>query len=283
VHPAIAETFTYMSFDEVTSSAGSRTPPRAEAQGVETATSSLMVLCPRSRSDRHCRLFDAARSRGHRGTRSKPMLDGPPFDSIFYVGSIAKQFVAACVALARTARRVSHSSSPFLLRAGPAGVGANASTVDHLVHHTGGVKERSRFGTGCPDRRASRMGERGTPRAAPHRRGARLRAGISLWLLEQRLSPAWPRCGRSLGPRSLRTFARDRIFAPLGIARDLLPGIATRPLPTERPPGSTSRAPTGHVPRGAGALPRGGRGGLWTPSVKRPPRAGTRQLRRGTS
>ena len=74
----------------------------------------------------------------------------PASDSIFYVGSIAKQFVAACIALLERdgALALDDPVSRSTCRELPAW--GERVTIDHLVHHTGGVKERSRSGPGVP-------------------------------------------------------------------------------------------------------------------------------------
>ncbi|MEX1265232.1 MAG: serine hydrolase domain-containing protein [Actinomycetota bacterium] len=69
--------------------------------------------------------------------------------SIFYVGSIAKQFVAACVALLEHDGVIALDApvSRFVPRL--PGWGEHV-TVRHLLHHTSGVRERSREGPGVP-------------------------------------------------------------------------------------------------------------------------------------
>jgi len=68
---------------------------------------------------------------------------------IFYVGSVAKQFVAACIALLERdgALELDDPVSRFVPRLPAWG---ERITLRHLVHHTGGVKERSREGPGVP-------------------------------------------------------------------------------------------------------------------------------------
>jgi CubicO group peptidase (beta-lactamase class C family) len=73
----------------------------------------------------------------------------PTLDSVFYVGSVAKQFVAACIALlARDgALNLDDPVSRFVPDLPPWG---ERVTIDHLIHHTGGVKQRMRAGPGVP-------------------------------------------------------------------------------------------------------------------------------------
>ncbi|MDH4111483.1 MAG: beta-lactamase family protein [Actinomycetota bacterium] len=70
-------------------------------------------------------------------------------DSIFYVGSIAKQFVAACIALLEHdgALDVGDPVSRFVPALPDWG---ERVTISQLVHHTGGVRERAREGPGVP-------------------------------------------------------------------------------------------------------------------------------------
>src|SRR5687767_12913564 len=70
-------------------------------------------------------------------------------DSVFYVGSVAKQFVAACVALLdrEAALSLDEPVSRYVPRLPAWG---ERVTIRHLIHHTSGVKERSREGPGVP-------------------------------------------------------------------------------------------------------------------------------------
>ena len=80
------------------------------------------------------------------GAAAEPWLAADP---IWYVGSIAKQFVAACVALLERdgALALDDPVSRFVPRLPTWG---DLVTIRHLVHHTAGVKERSRTGPGVP-------------------------------------------------------------------------------------------------------------------------------------
>jgi CubicO group peptidase (beta-lactamase class C family) len=83
------------------------------------------------------------------GTTDPSTEDPIDEDSIFYVGSIAKQFVAACVALLDRdgAIELGDSASHYVPHLPPWG---DRMTIRQLVHHTGGVKERERTGPGVP-------------------------------------------------------------------------------------------------------------------------------------
>ena len=134
-------------------------------------------------------------------------------------------------------------------------------TIDHLVHHTGGVKERSRSGPGVPTEGVPGMGERGSARAAPRGRRARLRAGVALRLFEPRLPPAGRGRGRRLGFLAPRLRARPHLRAA-GHARDLLPGRET-PLPANALRGHFLAA-DGTVREEPARFHAVGAGGLWT-------------------
>ncbi|HSH32762.1 MAG TPA: serine hydrolase, partial [Actinomycetota bacterium] len=75
--------------------------------------------------------------------------DGPASGSIFYVGSIAKQFVASCIALLEREGALA-LDEPVSVYVPELPAWGERVTIDHLVHHTGGVKERSRSGPGVP-------------------------------------------------------------------------------------------------------------------------------------
>ena len=74
---------------------------------------------------------------------------GLPSDAIFYVGSIAKQFVASCIAFLERdgSLDLEDPVSRFVPRLPAWG---ERVSIRHLIHHTGGVKERSREGPGVP-------------------------------------------------------------------------------------------------------------------------------------
>ena len=74
---------------------GGRTPHRTEAQRVEAATLRLMASAPAAAEP----IAAVVRSGDVTWAAGAAYADGPAPDSIFYVGSIAKQFVAACIAL----------------------------------------------------------------------------------------------------------------------------------------------------------------------------------------
>ena len=166
----------------------------------------------------------------------------PASDSIFYVGSIAKQFVAACIALLERegALALDDPVSRYVPR--PSGVGRARHD------RPPGASHRRRegtlaVGTRCAGRGRAGVGERGAARAAPRGRRARLRAGIALRLLEPRLPAAGRGRGRRIGFLAPRLRARAHLRAARH-ARDVLPGPRD-PAARRTPSGVTSGQPTG--------------------------------------
>ena len=209
-------------------------------------------------------------------------------EAIFYVGSIAKQFVAACVALLEHdgTFRLDHPVSRFVPRLPSWG---DRVTIRHLVHHTGGVKERRRTGPGVPIDGVPSWGN--ADLLDELRRIAELdfepgsRYGYSnrgYLLLAEVVAAA--------SGASLADVARERIFEPLGM-RDTFFRETETPLPEravrghfeahdgnvyEEPRASTRSAPAGSgrpspiSPRGAGTSTRIGSPTDGSPSGSRP-------------
>ena len=69
-------------------------------------------------------------------------------DDIFYVGSIAKQFVAACVAFLERGGALD-LEDPVSRHVPRLPAWGDRVTIRHLLHHTGGVKERVRRMEAC--------------------------------------------------------------------------------------------------------------------------------------
>ncbi len=181
-------------------------------------------------------------------------------DSIFYVGSIAKQFVAACVALLEHGGVLALDDpvSRFVPRLPLWG---DRVTIRHLIHHTGGVKERSREGPGVPIDGVPAWGNAEMLDAL--RRVAELdfepgsRYGYSnrgYLLLAEVIAAA---CGTTLAD-----IARERIFEPLGM-RDSFFRDAPTPLP-ERAVRGHFEAEDGNVYLEPARFHAVGAGGLWT-------------------
>jgi CubicO group peptidase (beta-lactamase class C family) len=181
-------------------------------------------------------------------------------DSIFYVGSVAKQFVAACIAMLEHdgALALSDAVSRFVPSMPP---WAQRVTVRHLVHHTGGVRERARGRTGVPVDGVPAWGNRellDALRAEPEldfEPGSRYGYSNRGYLLLAEVVAA-------ASGGSLAAFARERIFEPLGMA-----DTTFRDAPTLLP----DRAARGHFEADDGTMHveparfhAVGAGGLWT-------------------
>lgn len=181
-------------------------------------------------------------------------------ESIFYVGSIAKQFVAACIALLErdSALGLDQPVSRFVPRLPAWG---DRVTIRHLVHHTGGVKERSRAGPGVPLdgvppwgnaemldalRQVTELDFEPGSRYGYSNRGYLLLAEV---------------VGAASGA-TLATFARERIFEPLGMT-DTFFRDAPTPLP-ERAARGHFEAEDDNVYVEPARFHAVGAGGLWT-------------------
>jgi len=181
-------------------------------------------------------------------------------DHVWYVGSIAKQFVAACVALLERdgALALVDPVSRFVPRLPAWG---DRVTIRHLVHHTGGVKERSRTGPGVPVDGVPAWGNEDLLDAL--REVADLdfdpgsRYGYSnrgYLLLAEVVAAA--------GGSSLRDLARERIFEPLDMV-DTFFRDRESPLP-ERALRGHFEADDGNVYVEPARFHAVGAGGLWT-------------------
>lgn len=186
--------------------------------------------------------------------------DRLPDDAICYVGSIAKQFVAACVA--------------FLERDGALALGDPVAryvprlpswgervTIRHLIHHTSGVKERERTGPGVPVDGVPAWGNAELLDALREvsdldfEPGTRYGYSNRGYLLLAEVVAA-------AGGTTLTDLAHDRIFEPLGM-RDTTFREQDTPLP--------DRAVRGHFEAADGVIRQEparfhavGAGGLWT-------------------
>jgi CubicO group peptidase (beta-lactamase class C family) len=181
-------------------------------------------------------------------------------DTVFYVGSLAKQFVAACVALlARDGALSLTDPIGGFVKGLPEW--AEAITLSHLIHHTGGLPRAYRPAGGIdPDgvppwgnadllEEVCRLPE---PLAAPGH--AHVYAGDGYLLLAEAIEAA--------AGAPLSEFAKDRIFDPLGMgdtrfrdAPDALPRRAAR---------GHFRATDGELHVEPGRFHAVGSGGLWT-------------------
>lgn len=181
-------------------------------------------------------------------------------DHVWYVGSIAKQFVAACVALLERdgAFALGDPVSRFVPRLPPWG---HRVTIRHLVHHTGGVKERSRTGPGVPVDGVPAWGNEDlldALRDVPDldfEPGSRYGYSNRGYLLLAEVVAA-------AGGTTLRDLARERIFEPLGMADTFFRDRET-PLP-ERALRGHFEADDGNVHVEPARFHAVGAGGLWT-------------------
>jgi len=181
-------------------------------------------------------------------------------DSIFYVGSIAKQFVAACVAFLERDGAIDLEDPISRYVPGLPGWGDRVS-IRHLVHHTGGVRERQRSGPGVPVdgvqawgnadllddlRRVAELDFEPGSRYGYSNRGYLLLAEI---------------VGAASG-ETLPGLARERIFEPLGMTDTFFRADESR-LP-DRAVRGHFEAEDGGVYEEPARFHAVGAGGLWT-------------------
>jgi CubicO group peptidase (beta-lactamase class C family) len=186
--------------------------------------------------------------------------EGLAADHVWYVGSIAKQFVAACVALLGRdgALALGDPVPRFVPRLPPWG---DRVTIRHLVHHTGGVKERSRTGPGVPVDGVPPWGNEdllGALREVPDldfEPGSRYGYSNRGYLLLAEVVAA-------ASGATLRDLARERIFEPLGMG-DTFFRDRESPLP-ERALRGHFEADDGNVYEEPARFHAVGAGGLWT-------------------
>jgi CubicO group peptidase (beta-lactamase class C family) len=181
-------------------------------------------------------------------------------DVIFYVGSIAKQFVAACVAFLERdgSLDLADPVSRYVPRLPEWG---DRVTIRHLLHHTGGVKERSREGPGVPVDGVPAWGNAElleTLRRVPDldfEPGSRYGYSNRGYLLLAEVVAA-------TSGATLADLARERIFEPLGM-NDTFFRDAETPLP-ERALRGHFEADDGTVYEEPARFHAVGAGGLWT-------------------
>lgn len=142
---------------------------------------------------------------------------GQPLErsSVFYVGSLAKQFVAACIALLIADRALDlEAPVPTYVRDLPSW--ADGVRVRHLVHHTSGIPDREREGPPPPPSGVRAYGNDEVMRqirtiaALPFEPGTRYAySNRGYQLLGQVVS--------AVAGQPLAAFARERLLAPLGM------------------------------------------------------------------
>ncbi|MGZ8804774.1 MAG: serine hydrolase domain-containing protein [Microbacterium sp.] len=181
-------------------------------------------------------------------------------DSVFYVGSIAKQFVAACIALLERdgALDLDDPVSRFVPRL--PGWGERVA-VRHLVHHTGGVKESSRQGPGVPVEGVPEWGNAALVDALREVADLDFEPGSRYGYSNRGYLLLAEVVGAASGA-SPAAYAYERIFEPLGLTNTFF-----RDAPTPRP----ERAARGHFEADDGTVHvepgrfhAVGAGGLWT-------------------
>jgi CubicO group peptidase (beta-lactamase class C family) len=181
-------------------------------------------------------------------------------DSIFYVGSVSKQFVAACVrSLAEDGAIDLDAPVSASLRELPAW--GDRITVRHLVHHTSGLPS--------PPYHLDGLSPAGVPAYGNADRFARVLEVPDL-AREPGTAYGYTNHGYTLlaeivtraGVTGLAACARDRLFAPLGMSgswfrdtEDVLPPRAAR---------GHFEAADGHVYVEPARFHAVGAGGLWT-------------------
>jgi CubicO group peptidase (beta-lactamase class C family) len=182
-------------------------------------------------------------------------------DSIFYVGSLAKQFVAACVLLLADDGALDVDAPVGTIVEGLP-PWANGVCLRHLVHHTSGLRDRdySQFAgvpvTGVPARSSEQeldeirhVSELVAPPGTAYRycnRGYRLLAAV---------------VARASGS-SLAAVAHERLFEPLGMRDSFFRDVPT-PLP-DRAARGHFEAVDGNTYVEPAAFHAVGAGGLWT-------------------
>lgn len=181
-------------------------------------------------------------------------------DSIFYVGSIAKQFVAACVALLERdgSLALADPVSRYVPRLPAWG---DRVTVRHLIHHTGGVKERSREGPGVPVTGVPASGNAELIDALRQTTELDFEPG-SRYGYSNRGYLLLAEVVAAASGATLADLARERIFDPLDMA-DTFFRDAETPLP-ERTIRGHFEAADGNVYVEPARFHAVGAGGLWT-------------------
>ena len=181
-------------------------------------------------------------------------------DDIFYVGSIAKQFVAACVAFLERDGALD-LEDPVSRHVPRLPAWGDRVTIRHLLHHTGGVKERSREGPGVPVDGVPAWGNAQLLQALRQVTDLDFEPG-SRYGYSNRGYLLLAEVVATTSGASLADLARERIFEPLGMTDTFFRDGET-PLP--------ERALRGHFEGGDGNVYEEparfhavGAGGLWT-------------------
>jgi CubicO group peptidase (beta-lactamase class C family) len=194
------------------------------------------------------------------GTRSVTTRVPLSSDTIFYVGSLAKQFVAACVAILVHEGAVD-LQDPIALYVPKLPAWGDRVHLEHLIHHTGGLPQTYRPSGGIDPAGVPGWGNaelleevRAIPDPVEEPGSRHVYAGDGYLLLAEVV-------GRAAGT-PLAAFARERLFEPLAM-RDTF----FRDAPTELPARAARghfRATDGRLHAEPAAFHAVGSGGLWT-------------------
>jgi CubicO group peptidase (beta-lactamase class C family) len=180
--------------------------------------------------------------------------------SVFYVGSLAKQFVAACAA-SLVADGVLDTAAPVTSYVADLPAWATGVRVRHLIHHTSGIPDRDRGG---PPPRPSGVRSYGNEQVMAEIRalGATSFPPGTRYAYSNRGYQLLGQVVAAAAGTSLATLAQERLFAPFGMT-DSFFRDQQRALP--------ERAARGHFEANDGGtyveparFHAVGAGGLWT-------------------
>ena len=180
--------------------------------------------------------------------------------SVFYVGSLAKQFVAACAA-SFVADGALETEAPVTVYVGGLPGWANDVRVHHLIHHTSGIPDRDRGG---PPPRPSGVRSYGNDQVMAEIRalGATSFPPGTRYAYSNRGYQLLGQVVAAVAGTSLATFAQQQLFSPLGMSDSFF-----RDRPTTLP----EAAARGHFEANDGGtyveparFHAVGAGGLWT-------------------
>jgi CubicO group peptidase (beta-lactamase class C family) len=181
-------------------------------------------------------------------------------ESRFYVGSLAKQFVAGCArSLVDDGLLDADAAVPTYVASLPAWAGA--VHVRHLIHHTAGISDRERGGPPPPPRGVRPMGNDDVMKDIRSLETTAFPPG-SRYAYSNRGYQLLGQVVAAVGGRSLPLLAEERLFAPLDMTRSFF-----RDQETALPP----EAARGHFVADDGGIyveparfHAVGAGGLWT-------------------
>ena len=180
--------------------------------------------------------------------------------SAFYVGSLAKQFVAACAALLVADGRLDLEEPVTgyvdALPAWAAGV-----RVRHLVHHTSGIGDRHRGGPSPPPSGVPSYGDREVMEEIRALPATEFPPG-SRYAYSNRGYQLLGQIVAAVADESLPRFAAERLLLPLGMSSSFF-----RDAPTELPRGAARghfEADDGRTYVEPADFHAVGAGGLWT-------------------